>query len=262
MAQDKQPNEQRKVAVEPYFGGFILETLTLGMYGEARNAIREYLQNSFDAVRQAVKERVLEASEAAVTVKMNADSLVIRDNGIGLPSDIAVSTLTSIGASKKDYRNEAGFRGIGRLAGIVFCKTLTFTTKAAGEKLQTTVVLDAEGLRQDMSPAGGYLPLDELLVKHIDALQEEDENEADHFFEVSLDGFIDNAPGECVDPFQMINFISQIGPVPYAESFPFRSLLLQEAGKRSITIDAIRVYVDTGDDRIEVFKEGCFVSLP
>ena len=33
-------NKQTPVAFEPFFGGFVLETLTIGMYGEARNAIR------------------------------------------------------------------------------------------------------------------------------------------------------------------------------------------------------------------------------
>jgi hypothetical protein len=53
MATDATP-----VALEPFFGGFIIETLTcaIGMYGEARNAIREYIQNSFDSVQRAIEE--------------------------------------------------------------------------------------------------------------------------------------------------------------------------------------------------------------
>ena len=46
-------NNQTRVEFEPYFGGFVLETLTIGMYGEARNAIREYIQNGFDSIQRA-----------------------------------------------------------------------------------------------------------------------------------------------------------------------------------------------------------------
>jgi hypothetical protein len=233
----------------------LLETLTLGMYGETRDAIREYLQNGFDALRAAIKDSLIEPDQALITVTMNDDSLTIRDNGIGLTSEVAVSTLTSIGASKKDYRQEAGFRGIGRLAGIVFCKTLTFTTKAAGEKLYTIVVFDAEGLRRDMSPAhGGHLPLDELLVKHVSGFQNQSDDETDHYFEVSLDGFVENPPIECTDPFLMASFIGQVAPVPYASDFPFRNLIMEESRKRTIRIDEIKVFVRAGDDVTEVFK--------
>ena len=37
------PPNETPVAVHPFFGGFVLETLTIGMYGESRNAIREYI---------------------------------------------------------------------------------------------------------------------------------------------------------------------------------------------------------------------------
>jgi hypothetical protein len=41
----------------PHIGAFVLETLTLGMYGEPRHTLREYVQNSFDAIRAAQRTR-------------------------------------------------------------------------------------------------------------------------------------------------------------------------------------------------------------
>src|SRR3977135_1665272 len=107
------------VPFKPHFGAFVLETLTLGMYGESRNAIREYVQNSFDSLQQAVHDGLLRESEARVEVTLDEDrsALTIRDNGIGLRTENAVAILASVGASNKDYRRNAGFRGIGRLAG-------------------------------------------------------------------------------------------------------------------------------------------------
>lgn len=45
------------VEINPFFGGFVLETLTIGLYGEARSAIREYLQNGLDGVRGLWRRR-------------------------------------------------------------------------------------------------------------------------------------------------------------------------------------------------------------
>lgn len=90
--------EQTPVAFEPFFGGFVLETLTVGMYGEARNAIREYIQNGFDSVQRAVEElKTLKPGEGLIEIEMAADrkSLVIRDNGAGLSAKSAATISVS-----------------------------------------------------------------------------------------------------------------------------------------------------------------------
>jgi hypothetical protein len=254
MAKAVGKSGSREMLFEPYLGGFILETLTLGMYGEAQNAIREYLQNSFDAVLTAGKKGLIEPTDGIVEVTMSEQLLVLRDNGTGIKKNIAVETLTSIGASRKDYRTEAGFRGIGRLAGIAFCNVLRFRTKAAGEEIETEVAFDAQGLRKDMAPAsGGQMTLTELLEAHVKATQTPAEADDPGFFEVSLEGF-DNPPIECVDASSMRTFISQVAPVPYAADFPFLSRLEAESAKSSIEIDTVRVVVIADDVEVEVFK--------
>ena len=107
-------NKQTPVAFEPFFGGFVLETLTIGMYGEARNAIREYIQNGFDSVQRAIDElNILPADGGLIEIEMAEDhnSLTIRDNGAGLPVKTAATVLTRVGASSKSHRKNAGFRG-------------------------------------------------------------------------------------------------------------------------------------------------------
>ena len=107
-------NKQTPVAFEPFFGGFVLETLTIGMYGEARNAIREYIQNGFDSVQRAIGDlKILPADGGLIEIEMAEDhkSLTIRDNGAGLPVKTAATVLTRVGASSKSHRKNAGFRG-------------------------------------------------------------------------------------------------------------------------------------------------------
>ncbi len=253
------------VDVNPFFGGFVLETLTIGLYGEARSAIREYLQNGLDAVTQAVDRGLLSAADARIDIFMDADALVIRDNGVGLGRDRAVSTLTSIGASSKDFRDQAGFRGIGRLAGIAFCNTLTFSTKAKGDPVSTKVVFDAKKLRQEMSPAnGGRKSLSDLISGNVKATQPLSVKMQDHFFEVRLDGLV-NAPGETADIDQMVDFVSQVAPVAYADDFTYKAQIEKAANSRGFGrrasnaagsggLEEVGIHVHFGNRHVEVRK--------
>lgn len=239
------PHEVTPVSFTPYFGGFILETLTVGMYGEARNAIREYIQNGFDSIQRARETGVLEKDAGQITITMAEDkrSLVIRDDGTGLPAASAVKTLTRVGASTKNHARNAGFRGIGRLAGIVFCDKLTFVTKVKGERQLTLVVFDAKAMRAAMSPAkGSSVSAEEVMSKHVRAFQQASTKVAEHFFEVRIEGLRD-APAECTSAKEMRKFVSEVAPVPYPSDFPYRRQLSDAALQNDIPIEEIAITV-------------------
>lgn len=245
------------VPFKPHFGAFVLETLTLGMYGESRNAIREYIQNSFDSLRQAVADRLIDEVDARVEVTLDEDrnALTIRDNGGGLRTENAVSVLASVGASNKDYRRNAGFRGIGRLAGIVFCDTLEFRTKAAGQTRRTVVTFDAKKLREKMAPHGSYeADAAQTLESCVGAKHEDDPDANAHFFEVILKGFY-NPPVECENYETLKSFISQVSPLPYSSEFPHGDAILERAQAEGFQIEWVRVFLRDGDAPFEeLFK--------
>ncbi len=248
----EEPTEE--IEVQPFFGSFILETLTLGMYAESRNAIREYVQNSFDSIRQARSEGLLATGAGTIRVIMSEDALTILDDGVGMSSDTAGSFLTSIGASRKDYRKQAGFRGIGRLSGLVLCDRLVFRTKSKGDRHETQVIFNARGLREDLIPSNAQaIPLDRLLRKHVKVLRSAATNRADHFFAVDLLG-LHEPPAECISPFQMAEFLGEVAPVGYRSEFLFGRQIISEAERRHLPIEAVRVLVVSGDDEHEVTK--------
>lgn len=229
------PRTRGKAVPAPLIGSFLLESITTGMYGERRNAIREYIQNSFDGIQSAVTAGVLREGKGKITVTMDGegDSLVIHDNGIGLPQRIAVGTLTAVGASRKDRGLQAGFRGIGRLAGIAFSRTLQFRTKAAGEDLETLVWFDCEALRRGMLESGRK-PVADLITACTRFEQSRVADPDGHYFEVSLLG-LRNAPVEATDPIQLETFLGQVAPVDYHPDFArFREQILEEAAALEI----------------------------
>lgn len=251
-------NELTPVGFEPYFGGFILETLTIGMYGEARNAIREYIQNGFDSIQRGIDElKLMRPGSGLIQIEMAADrkSLTIRDNGAGLPLKNAAAVLTRVGASGKSHRKNAGFRGIGRLAGIVFSDTVTFTTKAKGEREQTTVVFKAKSMRAAMAPGrGSRMSAQELMQNTVQAFRSPHRDTQDHFFEVKLSGFTD-APDECRSAKELYDFVSQIAPVPYPNEFPYRAELKAAETRSAIPIEEVKITIKDGAGKPrEVFK--------
>ncbi|TRL37184.1 hypothetical protein FM996_03115 [Methylosinus sporium] len=224
------PQDKRKPVPPPLIGSFLLESITTGMYGERKNAIREYVQNSFDGIQAAIETKVLREGAGRISLTLSPDktTLVIYDNGIGLPHRIAVNTLTAVGASRKERGRQAGFRGIGRLAGIAFTKTLRFRTKAAGDELETVVEFDCEALRTGMLNSGRKPAAD--LISACTTFDQERADDLDaHFFEVSLIG-LKNAPAEATDPLQMKAFLAQVAPVDFHPDFrAFRKQIFEEA---------------------------------
>ena len=249
-------DNKTKLNINPFFGSFILETLTVGMYEESRNAIREYIQNGFDSIQRAIKElKTLPPGQGRIDIHLPTEThgLVIRDNGTGIPSEHAVEVLTRVGASSKDHRKSAGFRGIGRLAGIVFSNTVTFTTKAKGEAFQTTVVIDAAAMRAEMSPDRTSSKSASRLLNDTVTAYSSPTTTDDHFFEVRLDD-LRNPPIECVSAEAMSDFVGQVGPVPYSADFPYLEDLQRQADASQIPIEQVQIVVHNGQDAQSVVK--------
>lgn len=239
--------QPRDVPVDPHFGGFVLETLTIGMYEETKNAVREYIQNGFDSIQRAIKKLgQLKAGEGLIRIiyDVDGDGIRIRDNGAGLTSAQAVRTLTSIGASSKDFSSDAGFRGIGRLAGIAFCDELTFTTKAAKEAVQTRVTYNAKKMREMMSPEeGSKYAATELLKACVSAVQTDVDAAAAPFFEVGIRTLVD-APVELTSPEYMEVFVAQVAPVGYREDFPLRAEIEAFARSAPVPLETVSIVIE------------------
>ena len=121
-------------------GKYTLESLTTGMYADNRIIFREYVQNSADAIDKAVAEGILSSREDAridITIDPIHRDIRIRDNGTGIPAQDVYHNLDDIGNSQKSYHEDRGFRGIGRLGGLGYCKELRFITSYKGEACKT-----------------------------------------------------------------------------------------------------------------------------
>src|SRR6056297_2607387 len=109
-------------------GKHVLESLTTGMYHDAKVIFREYLQNSVDSIKKAINKSIINENQGQIYIKLNKKQkrIEIVDNGYGLSSKKSVKTLLDIGNSNKNPKNNIGFRGIGRLSGLGYSKHIKF----------------------------------------------------------------------------------------------------------------------------------------
>ena len=175
------------------FGSHLLESLTTGMYSDSRMIFREYVQNSCDAVDVAVRKKILHPGEGRINITLHSDTrtIAIADNGIGISSSDFERVMMSIGDSDKRIGDARGYRGIGRLGGLGYCKTLRFTAKFRGENIISTLECDAEGMRRlfDERDSGFnrytasevFMMTSEFKTKRTDEADE-------HYFIVELEG--------------------------------------------------------------------------
>lgn len=131
------------------FGANILENLTTGMYQDSKIIYREYIQNSCDQIDKAIKEGILNQGEGKISMWLDPGqrSISIEDNATGIPVALFQRTLGNIADSDKKIGENKGFRGIGRLCGLAYCKELVFTSSAKGEDTISTMVCDAKKMR-------------------------------------------------------------------------------------------------------------------
>src|SRR5262249_34857185 len=135
-------------------GKDVIELVTSGMYVSPATIFREYVQNaadSIDAARMMGSLTSKKRGRVKISFDQTARAVLIRDNGTGVKTDDAASALLAIGASAKRGTQLRGFRGVGRLSGLAYCRELQFRTKAAGESQVTSLSWDCRALRERLS---------------------------------------------------------------------------------------------------------------
>ncbi|MER8671172.1 hypothetical protein NKH45_29055, partial [Mesorhizobium sp. M1156] len=175
---------------------------------------------------------------------------------LGVPADQAWKVLTSIGASKKDRQRDAGFRGIGRLAGMAYCSELLFRASFPGETTISNIRFDCDKLLKAMNPdEGGETELASLLAKAIVNEPELDAAKAEeHFFEVRLIG-LSQTPDSLTDADGVKDYLSETAPVDFAPDWPRAAEIIADYksyfGEEPETID---LFVVAEGETTQVFK--------
>ena len=174
---------------KPKIGRQIFDIVTSGMYDNPLMIYREYIQNSVDSIDSAFENGLLEIGQEQISITLNGQerSIVIEDNGSGLPNSTAHSVLTNLGCSPKEGKNQRGFRGIGRLGGLAYCDELVFETRSKADEDIAVVHWNREKFDIIASGSQKNITLQDMIqaVAVPDYAKASDETAA-HFFRVTL----------------------------------------------------------------------------
>lgn len=209
---------------EYIFGANILENLTTGMYKDSKVIFREYIQNACDQIDKAVEMGILSLiDEGQIEIWLDEDkrTISIEDNATGIPQANFRKTLADIADSSKKIGEDKGFRGIGRLCGLAYCRELIFTSTFKGENVISVMRCDAKKMRELLSRniSGERFTASEVLsqIYEFEYITDDSVTSA-HWFKVELIG-INEENTELLDFNEVKEYLSFVAPVQYVSNF-------------------------------------------
>ena len=198
-------------------GAGLLALVTTGLYDEPLSMYREYLQNAADAAAGSGTARECRVD---IIIDVTGRRVRIRDNGPGLARGDALGQLLPIGRSGKRLGIDRGIRGIGRLAGLAFAKTVAFTTRTCRDEPVTRVTWHSDRL-PDLTASESELEQAILDCVEVETLPGQDY--PDHFFDVEVQDVARHSAGLLLNRDAVRDYIGEVCPVPMSDKFPFAS---------------------------------------
>ncbi|MCK4446346.1 MAG: ATP-binding protein [Candidatus Marinimicrobia bacterium] len=232
---------------KPIIGKFMLDSISIGMYNHPLMVMREYIQNSVDSIDEICNNRLIKRDEAKIEINIDGRnrSILIKDNGGGIPAEKVWDAIYNIGKSEKQPSVNRGFRGIGRLGGLGYCDELRFKTKAHGENIYTISIWDSKKLRQLINESNSSIDAVNI-VKIITKFSQHKYygSKSDHFFIVEMDN-VKSSKDICLDVPEVKSYLSQVAPVPFEHTnFSFSKKIEEKLIKRVPSYGVYNIYVN------------------
>lgn len=225
-------------------GKNILDNLTTGMYEDSRVIYREYIQNACDQIDIAKQNGVLSDNNPgsiSIAIDPKKRSIIIEDNATGVKKDEFIENVYNIADSNKIRGVNRGFRGIGRLCGLAYCKTLRFTTSAQGENIASVMECNAHEMRLLLGN-GEKSSVQEIWEK-ITTFKTKSEDVKNHYFRVELIDVIEEDE-QLLKENDIYNYLSFVAPVPYKNVFDFSKKIHQHSNEIKMPIDEYNIDIN------------------
>ena len=201
--------ETRTVQLESWeVGGELLDILSRGLYSDAKDALREYVQNGVDA----------EAKHILITV--DGSQVVVRDDGAGM-DDEGIRAARRFGMSDKSPQEMVGYRGIGIYSAFGICEEMSITSRREGMSHLVGWRFQFGAMRRLLesdkaSDVRQGIGLPDLLREYTELFTEPYYgNTDDHFTVVELDGIDEEYRAQLNDAAEVNNYLLRTIPVAF-----------------------------------------------
>ena len=225
-------------------GAGLLALVTTGMYNDPLSMYREYIQNAADA---ATGSGFPGRARVDITIDVAGRQIRIRDYGPGLSREESLERLLPIGRSDKKLGTDRGFRGVGRLAGLAFAKTVSFTTRTCEDQSVTRITWHSDRL-PDMTSTGSELERAILDCVTLETLPGSDYPK--HFFDVEVRDVARHSTGLLLNSDAVRDYVGEVCPVPLSAEFPFADRV-EEVFDAVETLLTLEVRLEGDPDPVE-----------
>jgi len=262
------------IMAENTFGAYIIEILTAGMYQDSKVIYREYIQNACDQIDKAERLGILpqrnsdtkypDLGQGVVDIWLKPEKryIAIEDNATGIKADDFEKTLRKTADSDKEIGQNKGFRGIGKLCGLAYCRRLVLTSRWAGENVVSIVSYDAQKVRkminEVITKVKKHSADDVLNAISKFTTRPADGSDPEHFFRVELFD-INNENEELFggkdenNLEKLSNYLSFVAPVPYQADFLYRFEIYDYVRNRNVGIDEYNIRIN-GEQIFKKYK--------
>lgn len=242
----------KTIAIEPaVIGKDVLELLSTAMYVDPLTIYREYVQNAADAIDQA-RAGGRDAGRIKIEIDAAARAATIRDDAEGIPASEFRRVLTSVGASAKRGTDARGFRGVGRLSGLAYARSLTFSSRGAGESRVSTMTWNCQALRTALRDPADTRDLASI-IDAITTTSVADEA-GDPYFEVRLEGVARQGDDRVMSQGAVADYLSEIAPVPLDLSFSHGSAIAERLGA-VVALGDVEITINGGEPLTRPFRD-------
>lgn len=202
--------QTRHVQLESWeVGGELLDILSRGLYSDAKDALREYVQNGVDAG----------ASHIVITV--DGSQATIRDDGHGMDAE-GIRTARRFGMSEKSPREMVGYRGIGIYSAFGICEEMRVTSRRQGMDNLVGWVFQFGEMRRLLeadkaSDTRQGVGLPDLMYQYTELFTEPYLGDAnDHFTVVEIDGISEEYRAQLNNAAEVNDYLLSTIPVAFS----------------------------------------------
>ncbi len=215
-------------------GSDVLASLSIGLYDEPLTIFRELIQNSADAYETKEKE-TQKLSHRKVDIKLDIEkrNISVKDYALGLNAENLQKKMLAIGQS--DKHNLRGFRGIGRLAGLGLCKSMSFRSREKETEPTVEINLDAQALIHLLDQNNSSKNITDI-VKAITTISkpQQQAGEPSSFFECKMFGVRRTENDRLLNQKLVENYIAEYCPVPFDKKFSYAENIKKIIGEEKL----------------------------
>ena len=217
----------------------MLDILSRGLYSDAKDALREYVQNGVDA----------HAEHVIITV--DGSRTTIRDDGTGMDDD-SIRSVRRFGMSEKSPMESVGYRGIGIYSSFGICDRMMITSKKAGMDHTVGWEFAFGDMRQVLendkaSSVRQSIGLPHLLSQHTELISEPySGNPDDHFTVVEMTDIADEYRAQLNNTSDVNDYLLNTIPVAFPDEG--YGSMINEWLTQHIGLNSIRVTLRIADE--------------